>query len=130
MYRGIKIAVLIIGALSIVLWFLLLGSTDPYSDLMINIAKYLVIITAAVVLLFTLKNLVSHPDKLKKALIAVVGFLIVVGIGYALADGEATDTTSASASKWVGTGLYTFYVLTFIAIGAMVVSGIKKTLTK
>ncbi|NER12737.1 hypothetical protein GWK08_04740 [Leptobacterium flavescens] len=126
MQKIVKIAVIALGVLGIILWFLLLGSVDPYTDLMINIAKFLVIIAAAIVLIFTFKNLISHPDKLKKALIAIVGFLIVVAIGYALSNGEATDTTSASASKWVGTGLYTFYILTFIAAGAMILSGIKK----
>jgi hypothetical protein len=38
-------------------------------------------------------------------------------------DGEML---SASGSKWVGTGLYAFYIMAILAIGAMVFSGIKK----
>jgi hypothetical protein len=38
-------------------------------------------------------------------------------------DGEML---SASGSKWVGTGLYTFYFLAIIAIGTMIVTGAKK----
>jgi hypothetical protein len=33
---------------------------------------------------------------------------------------------SESGSKWVGTGLYSFYILAIIAIGTMIFSGFKK----
>lgn len=122
----ISIVAILIGLVGILFWILLLGSTDPYADLMINVAKVLVIVTAAIVLLFTLVNLVSHPSKLKKALLAIAGFLVVVVISYVLAKGEATDQVSASASKWVGTGLYAFYLLTLIAALTMLISGIGK----
>ena len=130
MYKIVKILAILIGVLGLILWVLLLGSESPYADIMINIAKFLVIITAAVVLIFTIKNLISHPDKLKKALIAIVGFVVIVGIGYVLADGTAQGTASASDSKWVGTGLWTFYILTIVAVAAMVISGVKKILSK
>jgi hypothetical protein len=38
-------------------------------------------------------------------------------------DGEML---SASGSRWVGTGLRTFYILAVVAIGTMVFSGVKR----
>lgn len=135
----VRLIALLVGILGIVFWILLLGSTDPYTDIMINIAKILVIVTAAVVLLFTLLNLVSHPKKLKKALIAVVSFLIVVLIGYALAKGNNIDldemaekgiNVTESTSRTVGAGLITFYILAILAAGIMIFSGIGKFFKK
>ena len=43
---------------------------------------------------------------------------------YTIVD-DSTELTE-STSKWVGAGLYAFYILAILAIGAMIFSGIKK----
>ena len=95
-----RILAIAVGIIGIVLWILLLGSEEPYTDYMLHLGKGLVWIAAILTLFFTIKNLVAHPDKLKKAIITIVAFLAVVGIAYAVADGTATDQASESASKW------------------------------
>ena len=40
-------------------------------------------------------------------------------------DGELL---SASGSRWVGTGLRTFYILAIVAVGVMLYSGVKRFL--
>ncbi|MAN58369.1 MAG: hypothetical protein CMC08_00875 [Flavobacteriaceae bacterium] len=90
-------------------------------------------ITLALVLLFViifvLKGL--FEGNLKRTLLSVGAFLVIVLISYMLADGTQMEMRegeilSESGSKWVGTGLNVFYILAVLAIGSMVFSGVKK----
>jgi hypothetical protein len=49
------------------------------------------------------------------------------GVETPIKDGEVL---SASVSRWVGTGIRTFYILSIIAIGLMLFSGVTKILKK
>ena len=74
---------------------------------------------------------VANGAKLKKALISVAAFALVVMISFLFSEGVETplkdgEIFSASGSRWVGTGLRTFYILAVVAIGAMVFSGVKR----
>lgn len=78
---------------------------------------------------FVIKGL--FRGNIKNTLIAVGAFLLIVVVAYLVTDGTQMDlkdggTLSASASHWVGAGLVTFYILAAIAVGAMVLSGIRK----
>ena len=92
-------------------------------------------LTAAVTILFTVANLITHPNKLKEALLSIVVFAVIVAIAFFMSSGVEQDlgdgnTLSASGSKWVETGIRTFYFLVVIAIGTMVWGGVKKVLSK
>ncbi len=82
------------------------------------------------VVIFGLKGLFS--GNIKNTLITLGAFVVVIAISYALADDTPMmlkdgDMLSESGSKWVGAGLYTFYLLGVIAIGSMFISGFKRT---
>lgn len=82
------------------------------------------------VVIFGLKGLFS--GNIKNTLITLGAFVVVIAISYALADDTPMmlkdgDMLSESGSKWVGAGLYTFYLLGIIAIGSMFISGFKRT---
>jgi len=103
-------------------------------DGMLQFGKILVIITALIALFFALKNIATDPQKLKKSLISLVIFGILAAVAYAMA-GSAIPTglddeivINEGTSKMVGAGIYLFYFLSAIAILAMVVFGIKKTI--
>ncbi|WP_347373825.1 hypothetical protein [Aequorivita sp. Q41] len=94
---------------------------------------YIAYITLAIVivfvLFFVLKGIFS--GNIKNTLMSVGAFLLIVVISYVLADANPMtmqdgEMLSASGSKWVGAGLYAFYILAVLAIGSMVFSGIKK----
>lgn len=92
-------------------------------------------LTAAVTVLFTVANLITHPSKLKEALLSIVVFAVIVAIAFFMSSGVEQDlgdgnTLSASGSKWVETGIRTFYFLVVIAIGTMIWGGVKKVLSK
>ncbi|WP_167598166.1 hypothetical protein [Leeuwenhoekiella sp. ZYFB001] len=97
----------------------------------ILIAYATIAIAIVFVLVFVLKNLFSSGSSLKSTLIGLGAFLAVVVISYVLASGEEVqlrdgEVLSASTSRWVEAGIYAFYILAIVAIGAMVFSGVKK----
>jgi len=147
--------VLAVGVLGVVLWFLMsrgisslmaengvtearelpLEVVEPAVNPLyfLTWAIFIVIVVATLISVFT--TMAKNPGGLKNTLIGVVAFLIVVGIGYVLADGVETpmkdgEVLSANGSKMVGAGLYAFYFLTAIAVGMMFLSGIKKLIGK
>ena len=75
-------------------------------------------------LIFSITNLASDPKKLKKALLSIGAFGVVVLVAFLFSSGTETplkdgDILSAAGSRWIETGLRTFYFLVFIAVGAM-----------
>jgi hypothetical protein len=107
------------------------GAVSP----LVELARIVLVLTIAITLIFTLRGLFSDLAKLKKAGIAIGLFLAVVFLSYALSDGVETplkdgEMLSASGSKWVGTGIRTFYILAVLAIGLMLVSGARKIFNK
>ena len=81
------------------------------------------------VIIFGFKGLMS--GNIKNTLIVLGVFVAVVAISYALADGTPMELNdggmlSESGSKWVGAGLYAFYLLGAAAIASMILSGFKK----
>ena len=86
-------------------------------------------------LIFSIMNLVSDKTKLKKAGISIGSFLLVVVVAYLFSEGVETPmqdgkVLSASGSRWVETGIRTFYLLTLIAGGIMISNSIIKIFKK
>tara|TARA_Y100000992_G_C21105551_1_gene414739 strand:+ start:281 stop:730 length:450 start_codon:yes stop_codon:yes gene_type:complete len=107
------------------------GSVSP----LVSLAIAILVITVVVTILFSLLNLASSSEKLKKSLIFIGCFIVVMGISYALSDGVETpmkdgEMLSASGSRWVGTGLRMFYILAALAILSMILSGAKKIIKR
>ncbi len=84
-------------------------------------------------LLFSIKSLFT--GNVVKTLISLGVFVVVLIISYAMANGVETpmrdgEILSESGSRWVGTGLNAFYILAVLAVGAMLVSSVKKLITR
>ncbi|NND61943.1 MAG: hypothetical protein HKN48_01985 [Flavobacteriaceae bacterium] len=136
LYKILKIVALILGVAGLVFWAMLVSKGDDVVkatgegvDPLMYIAYIVFAIVVLFVLIFVLKGLAA--GNIKKTLISIGAFLVVVAISYALAQGVETplqdgEMLSESGSKWVGAGLYTFYILAIVAIGSMVLSGVKK----
>ena len=111
-----------------------MGDFSAVSPL-VELARIVIFITIATTLIFSLLGLFSDRAKLKKAAISIGLFLCVIGISYVLSEGVETplkdgEVLSASGSKWVGTGIRTFYILAVFAISLMIFSGVAKILKK
>ncbi|MDO6471448.1 hypothetical protein [Maribacter sp. 1_MG-2023] len=143
MQKIIKIALIAIGVLSAILWYLLPSSDMPAAEAASSgalntmfIITYLLLGIAVVVsLVFTLKNLFANPQGLKKTLFVVGGFLLVVGISYVLASGTDVDPefaamTDESTVKNIGMGLNVFFILTIIAVLSLVIPSVKNMFSK
>ncbi len=97
------------------------------------LAYFILILGIVATVLFSVKALFS--GNVMKTLISLGALVVVFIISYALANGVETpmrdgEMLSASGSRWVGTGLNAFYILAVLAVGAMLVSSVKKLLTR
>lgn len=138
LHKILKIIALILGVAGLILWGMLVAKGDEAVKATgegVDPLMYVGYITLAIVLvfviIFVLKGVFSGD--LKKTLLSVGLFLLVVVISYFMASGSVEGlplndgvAITESGSKWVSTGLNTFYILAIAAIGAMIFSGIKK----
>ncbi|WP_298532613.1 hypothetical protein [uncultured Algibacter sp.] len=94
-------------------------------------------IVLALVVIFVIKGLFA--GNIKKTLVTVGAFAAIIFISYAISSGTDLDLTpftdkgldvDEGTSKVVGAGLYAFYVLAIVAIGSMLLGGVKNILNK
>tara|TARA_Y100001958_G_C21237081_1_gene563791 strand:+ start:962 stop:1408 length:447 start_codon:yes stop_codon:yes gene_type:complete len=98
---------------------------------MVTLALLVLAITVVLTLVFSFGNLASDGVKLKRALVSMGAFLAVVIVAFLFSTGTETplkdgNMLSAAGSRWIETGLRTFYFLVFIAVGAMLYTGITR----
>ncbi|MBT8285986.1 MAG: hypothetical protein HKO75_11485 [Flavobacteriaceae bacterium] len=147
MNKIVKIVLAVLGLLSAILWYQLPGRDMPASEAvesmaitgMFTITYILLAIAVVVSLVFTLVNLFAHPQKLKKTLIVIGAFLIVLGFAYAISSGTDVNLdemasrgipTTEETVKNIGTGLNLFFLLVIIAVVSMLWGGVKKMTNK
>lgn len=107
------------------------GGEDGVIAPLMAIAYVVAAIAVVLVVLFTLKNILTNPKALMSALKSVGAFALLAVIAYVMSTGVETpmrdgEVLSASGSKLVGAGLRLFYFLAAIAVGAMLFTGVKK----
>jgi NADH:ubiquinone oxidoreductase subunit 6 (subunit J) len=140
-----KYVTLSLGVIGLILQFVILRKGDNAIEMdsiagnfssvspIINLAIIILIIIVLITLGSSFASLASNPAKLKKAGISILAFLIVVLISFVFSEGVETplkdgEVLSESGSRWVGTGLRTFYFLALIAIGTMIYFSVKRLL--
>jgi len=136
-----KYTALVLGLIGLILQVIILNQGDDTIKLnalsgdygvvstMVTLALIVLAITVSLTLIFSITNLASDPKKLKKALLSIGAFGVVVLVAFLFSSGKETplkdgDILSAAGSRWIETGLRTFYFLVFIAVGAMLYTGI------
>ena len=143
----VKIISAVFGLLGVVFLFRIIGVGDEEIKMAASIGDYGVVsplvsvaiailfVTVAVTVVFSLINLASSPQKLKKSLLFILCFIVVIGLAFAISSGVETplkdgEILSASGSRWVETGIRMFYILAALAIGSMIFFGGKKLINK
>ena len=139
----VKVLSAILGLSGAICLFIVMGSGDETIKMnasqgdfsavspLISIAQVTLFLTVGATLIFSLKALFANTEKLKKASIFIGIFLLIVGVAYISSSGVETPLKdgkflSESGSRWVETGIRTFYILSISAILSMVFSGIKR----
>ena len=143
----VKIISAIFGLLGVVFLFRIIGVGDEEIKMaasmgdygvvspLVSVAIAILFVTVAVTVIFSLINLASSPQKLKKSLLFIVCFIVVIGLAFAISSGVETplkdgEILSASGSRWVEAGIRMFYILAALAIGSMMFFGGKKLINK
>ena len=143
----IKIVCAVLGLLGVIFLFRILATGDDEIKMaasmgdfslispLISLSMFILFITVAVTIIFSLINLASNPGKLKKSMIFIGFLIIVIGIAYASSTGVETpmkdgQVLSASGSKWVGTGIRVFYILASVAVLSMLAFGARNIIKK
>lgn len=93
------------------------------------LSYFVMAVIIVLVAFFVIKGL--FRGNIRNTLISVGAFVLIVAIAYLITDGTETvlkdgDILSATTSHWVSVGLVTFYILAAIAVGAMILSGVRK----
>jgi len=96
-------------------------------------AAILVILTAGLALIFPIINLVTNPKSAKSGLFILLGVVILIFIAYTLASNEVLEIPGYIGKdnipgilKIAGTGLFTTYILTGLAVLSILYSEISK----
>lgn len=143
----VKIISAVFGLLGVVFLFRIIGVGDEEIKMaasmgdygvvspLVSVAIAILFVTVAVTVVFSLINLASSPQKLKKSLLFIVCFIVVIGLAFAISSGVETplkdgEILSASGSRWVEAGIRMFYILAALAIGSMMFFGGKKLINK
>ena len=100
------------------------------------ILTYLMVGLAALTAVsFGIKNMIQKTGSAKKTLFTIGGLIAIIIIAYITASDEVLNeykkyNITTSASKQVGMGLITFYILIFGAIAAVLYSELSKMFSK
>ena len=147
MGKIVNILKIVIGIIAAILFVRIMIEDDELIKEQVDLQNSLVspdlylayIILGIAVLLAVVFTLIGvFKGNIKKTLISVGAFVVVVlisyfalagdyGTGFKLSD---TETLSQNGANWVGAGLYTFYILAIIAIGSMLISTVKKAMIR
>ncbi len=108
---------------------------SPY----ITFATIILYITAIIAVVFSLLNLIKHPQLLKKTLMSVVALGILLALAYVIADDGATlsasgivleDGEAGATSKWVSTGIWYSLILGGLGLVAIFSGFVKSLVSK
>lgn len=140
LHKILKYIALVIGVVGLILWGRVLLTGDDAIENSASVQAsvvtpflYLAYIVFAIIVLLVLFYVIKglFSGDIKRTLISVGAFILVIAIAYVLTDGTErtlSDGTmlSATADHWVGAGLVTFYILAGAAVLLMLLSGVRK----
>ncbi|MFY7989007.1 MAG: hypothetical protein ACOVNP_09015 [Flavobacterium sp.] len=136
-YKISKILVIVIGIIASILFVSTLGmevsmeNNSYIVDYFIYISYLAMAIAFFSVVYFVFKNLITHKEQLRRALISVGLFAAVVLVAFILADSTEVKlkdggVISSFSSKLISTSLNTFYILAFISVAVLGWTGFSK----
>lgn len=144
MNKVINIIKIVFGVIGAILFVRILNSGDDAieADAALQTSvlapfmyvSYIILgITILAVLAFSVKALFS--GNVKKTIISLGAFILIIVISYGVSSGTEValrdgDILSETGSRWVSAGLVAFYILAALAVLAMLLSSVRKIITK
>ena len=136
-YKISKILVIVLGIIASILFVSTLGmevSMDNNSyivDYFIYISYIAMAVAFFSVVYFVFKNLITHKEQLKRALISLGIFAAIILVAFILADSTEVKlkdggVITSTASKLISTSLNTFYILAVISVDVLGWTGFSK----
>jgi hypothetical protein len=141
----VKIVALVIGLIAVffLVRIMMLGDeaieTDVANQAVLSgfttLAYVVLAIATAAAVGFSVVNLVSQPEKLKKALMSVGVFALVLAVAWFASSGQERllsdgSTLTSGQSQMIEAGIKAFYILILLAAGLMLFFGAKKMFSK
>lgn len=136
-YKISKIIVIVIGVIASMLFISNLGmevsmeNNSYIVDYFIYLSYLAMAIAFFSVVYFVFKNLITHKDQLRRALVSLGLFAAVVLVAFILADSTEVklkdgEMISSMSSKLISTSLNTFYILAVVSVGVLAWTGFSK----
>ncbi len=137
--RGLMFLIIAIGGLFMILTFVDFDSSGEEAicnlcwptGAFLGLAYVLLGLSTLAAIAGAIIGAIVNPKGIKGTLIGLGAMAVIVIISYVLASDEVYSTykgVSATASKWSGVGLYTFYILFVLAILSIIYSAISRAL--
>lgn len=126
--RWILYVLLILSAIPGILFYTGIMSTDVFLDW----GKFMLILSAIVLLISPVYTMVNNPQNLIKMVISLAFLVVIIAVSYGLASNQLTtvqlaaDNVSAETSRLVGMGLYAVYITLILSIIAILYSAVVK----
>merc|ERR1739838_529335 len=100
-----------------------------------TLAYVVLAIAAITAIVSSLVNLISQPEKLKKTVMSLGVFLLVLAVAWFASSGEERllsdgTTLTSGQSQMIEAGIKAFYILILLAAGLMLFFGVKKMFSK
>jgi NADH:ubiquinone oxidoreductase subunit 6 (subunit J) len=137
LHKILKYVAYALGVIGAIFALLIMTGSDGMIDNILYVTYVVLFIVIALILIYVVKGIFA--GNIKKTLMTVGLFLAVILISYLISSGTDLDLKqfndkglgiTEGVSKNVGAGLYAFYLLSVIAIGATLLSTIKKIFNK
>ncbi|MGB5418295.1 hypothetical protein [Algibacter sp.] len=141
LYKIIKYLAFALGIIGVIFVLMVMAGDASAAESMGSNVLYITYTVLALAILLVLVYVVKglFSGDIKKTLMTVGLFLAIIVVSFVLSSGTDLDLTpftskgldiTESTSKYVGAGLYAFYILAIVAIGSMVFSGAKNIFKK
>lgn len=99
---------------------------ERFVDIGLYSGYALIVICIVLAIVLPLLNAVGNPKSLIKPVAGLVLLVVVILLGWALADNAVVEDASASVSQWVGGLIIAMYLLIFAAVIGIVYSEVSK----
>ena len=145
LYKIAKIGVAVLSLIGVFLLFRVMtagedpaaidGATSPF----VTFSVILLVLAGALVVIFTLWNLIKNPAQLKRALLTLLVLGGLFALAYVMSNGDAVtdkfgnivqDGEAGPISKRVGALLNYSYILGIIAVVAVILGSVKGLFSK